>query len=618
MSGRYDGTEFNSIRYLASSGGLSCPDSDARIAYYNISGFPTLVWQGTEALVGAGTDVIDGGPYDAIVQSHIADATPWAMEVTAHSFAVGSAYATVRVELEENVADISGHFLRIAVIENNLLYGGDTEQDVLRDIVADVPITINTAGQVQNYTANFTVDPTWIAANMRIVAFVQRDGDKSVLQSCNTIPTGDWAFRFYEAGARTVVASGVHEFEDFALFNVGDATDTYDLTVDTTDLPPGWSAYLTDGVNNYTALSVSLAPGERVQYTMVIDAATSGDGAATIGIHSQGNRTDDRQLRYAVITADISVLLVDDDGGAAFETSYYEPAIATTGRSFATWDRNGAPLTGALLANFDVVVWNVGLAYPTLDADDRAAIGAYLDGGGALFVSGQDVGWELASQLGAPVLAWYRQYLHANYVADDTNDYTLSGVAADPISDGMSIVISGGDGANNQEYPDDIDPYGAAAHTIFTYSATQNGAIAADTGVHRVVYLAFGFEAISTPANRALLMQRALNWLNPDLTGVPEEPAAFALRLEQNLPNPFNPKTAIRFSLPSAGEATLRIFDASGRRVATLVEGPQTAGNHEVVWSGRSDDGQPMASGVYFYRLQSGDVEQTRKMLLLK
>ena len=67
MSGRYDGTEFNSIRYLSnSSGGLgSCPDGLARISYYGASAFPTLVWQGTNVLVGAGTDVIDGGPYDA-------------------------------------------------------------------------------------------------------------------------------------------------------------------------------------------------------------------------------------------------------------------------------------------------------------------------------------------------------------------------------------------------------------------------------------------------------------------------------------------------------------------------------------------------------------------------
>jgi hypothetical protein len=619
MSGRYDGTEFNSIRYLSSSNnGLgSCPDGMARISYYGISAFPTLVWMGTDALVGAGEDVMDGDPYDAIVQAHLTDATPWAMEVTGYSFGSGSAYATVRVELEED-ANPSTMKVRVCVLENDCLYSGDLEQDVLRDIVADVPVTINTAGQVQTVTGNFTMDPLWNPANMRIVAFIQRDSDKSIVQSCTSTPTGDWAFRYYSVGDRVTIASGSYEFGDFALFNMGDAADTYDLTLDTANLPGGWNAYITDGVNNSSALQVVLAPGERALYNVVIETGAAGGGAVELVIHSQGNRTDDRRVSYSAITPDTQVLLVDDDGGEAFETLHYGPALGTTGRSFAIWDRSAAPLTAAILANFDVVVWDVGFAFPTLDDSDRAALGAYLDGGGALFVSGQDVGWELESSIGGAALAWYRQYLHADWVADDTNDYTLDGVAGDPISDGMSIVIQGGDGANNQEYPDAIAAYDAAAHVIFNYSASYKGALAADTGVYRVVYLGFGFEAISTPANRALLMQRALNWVNPDLTGLPEEPAAFALRLEQNLPNPFNPKTAIRFSLPSAGDATLRIFDASGRRVATLLDGPQTAGEHEVVWNGQSDGGQPMASGVYFYRLQHADGEQTRKMLLLK
>jgi len=618
MSGRYDGTEYNSIRYMASSGGLSCPDADARIAYYGVTGYPTVIWMGTEPVVGADANTDDGSPYDGIVQAHLADATPWAMAVTDHVFGLG-AYATVRVELEDDVADISNTYLRIAVIEDNLVYeGGDVEVDVVRDIIADVPITINTAGQVQTHTAPFTMGLDWLPANMRIVAFIQRDGDKSVLQSCNTIPTPDWAFRYYSVGDRVVLTSGSHEFGDFALFNMGDASDTYDLTLDTSNLPGDWNAYLTDGVSNYSALQVTLAPGERALYNVVIETGSAGGGKATLVIHSQGNRTADRQISYSAITPDTQVLLVDDDGGEAFESTYYAPALGSTGRSHAIWDRTAAALTADLLANFEVVVWNVGFAFPTLDPTDRAAIGAYLDAGGALFVSGQDVGWDLARPSVGEDPVFYHNYLHANYVLDDTNDYTLDGVAGDPISNGMSLVISGGDGANNQEFPDAISAYDATAHVIFNYSATYKGAVAADTGIYRVVYLGFGFEAISTPANRALLMQRAIDWLDPDLTGVPENPAALALRLEQNLPNPFNPKTTIRFSLPSAGDAKLFVFDANGRRVATLVDGPQMAGPQEVIWDGRDDSGQALASGMYFYRLQSTAGEQTRKMLLLK
>ncbi len=83
--------------------------------------------------------------------------------------------------------------------------------------------------------------------------------------------------------------------------------------------------------------------------------------------------------------------------------------------------------------------------------------------------------------------------------------------------------------------------------------------------------------------------------------------------LEQNYPNPFNPSTTIAFALPKPSEVTLKIFDAFGREVATLVEGKLPAGRHEVVL-----DASPFSSGVYFYRLHAGKFAQTRRLLLVK
>jgi hypothetical protein len=83
--------------------------------------------------------------------------------------------------------------------------------------------------------------------------------------------------------------------------------------------------------------------------------------------------------------------------------------------------------------------------------------------------------------------------------------------------------------------------------------------------------------------------------------------------LEQNYPNPFNPSTTIAFALPKPSEVTLKIFDASGRDIATLVVGKLPAGKHEVVL-----DASPFSSGVYFYRLQAGEFSQTRRLTLVK
>jgi hypothetical protein len=85
-------------------------------------------------------------------------------------------------------------------------------------------------------------------------------------------------------------------------------------------------------------------------------------------------------------------------------------------------------------------------------------------------------------------------------------------------------------------------------------------------------------------------------------------PADFRL---VNYPNPFNPSTTIRFSLPVAGEATVKVYDVLGRELETLIDGRLTAGEHEVRWNAFN-----RASGVYFCRLQSEGVNETRKLLL--
>jgi len=89
--------------------------------------------------------------------------------------------------------------------------------------------------------------------------------------------------------------------------------------------------------------------------------------------------------------------------------------------------------------------------------------------------------------------------------------------------------------------------------------------------------------------------------------------------LAQNVPNPFNPLTTIRLSVPHPGErVTLTVYDVSGRRVITLLNGELVSGVRAVQWDGRNDQGAGVAAGIYFYRLHAGDQDLTRKMVLVK
>ena len=83
--------------------------------------------------------------------------------------------------------------------------------------------------------------------------------------------------------------------------------------------------------------------------------------------------------------------------------------------------------------------------------------------------------------------------------------------------------------------------------------------------------------------------------------------------LAQNFPNPFNPETSIKYSLAAAGHTTLRVYNMLGEEVAELFDGHQEAGVNEVVF-----DAGVLSSGIYFYRLESGDFSMTKKMVLMK
>lgn len=102
-----------------------------------------------------------------------------------------------------------------------------------------------------------------------------------------------------------------------------------------------------------------------------------------------------------------------------------------------------------------------------------------------------------------------------------------------------------------------------------------------------------------------------------NVTAIGDTPRA-AVALERIAPNPFNPRTEISFALARAGRVELRIYDARGAVVRTLVAADLEAGGHTVVWDGQTDAGRPAGSGVYFCRVQADGLGETAKLMLVK
>ena len=128
-----------------------------------------------------------------------------------------------------------------------------------------------------------------------------------------------------------------------------------------------------------------------------------------------------------------------------------------------------------------------------------------------------------------------------------------------------------------------------------------------------------------------------LSWVNkgkyiytytPITVDVSERQEKFDYKLSNNFPNPFNPSTTIKYSIPrdekrETKNIKLIVFDVLGREVTTLVNEKQQPGNYEIEFSakgrfGTDGDGSGLTSGIYFYRLQAGDYIETKKMILLK
>jgi len=115
------------------------------------------------------------------------------------------------------------------------------------------------------------------------------------------------------------------------------------------------------------------------------------------------------------------------------------------------------------------------------------------------------------------------------------------------------------------------------------------------------------------PPGQALILEVEQTGLGADQDEFSPQPIEI-----NNYPNPFNPETTLNFSLKEAAEVNIDIFNIKGQRVKQLVSGQQRAAQHSVIWNGQDDEGKPISSGIYLYRLTTENETLIRKMMLVK
>ncbi|MFZ5433379.1 MAG: FlgD immunoglobulin-like domain containing protein [Calditrichota bacterium] len=322
--------------------------------------------------------------------------------------------------------------------------------------------------------------------------------------------------------------------------------------------------------------------------------------------------------RVDIILPMTDIALVDDDNGAAYE-EYFIVSLDSIARRIRLWDK--ARLGIPSLSEVPTVVWFTGDDSATaLTVDEQTELTAYLDDGGNLLLTGQNITDALGTSS-----QFLTTVLHCSSRTNTTNLRRVYGVQDNPISAGMDIYLLGSQGAQNQNSTSSIYVLDGSTE-VMHYSTGDNPetcGVSGEYGQGKYVFLSFGLEGVSginNTTSRTNILTRCFAWFGDDLMS--DYPSPFVpnrIELAQNYPNPFNPSTTIQFSV-SAGAGTVRLtlFNLLGQEIRTLYCGSSPAGMITLQWDGTTDAGMPVPSGTYIYRLTAVETSLARTLQLVR
>ena len=307
------------------------------------------------------------------------------------------------------------------------------------------------------------------------------------------------------------------------------------------------------------------------------------------------------------------VMLVDDDGGAMYDTCYSIP-LANADYDVYQWDvsEEGAPQSELLL--FQAVVWLTGNELDSaLTTSERDALSAFLDEDGCLLLSGQNIAESIPSD---PFLT---NYLGASFEGPHSAQQMVVGIAGDPVTAGITFMFPGAGGAGNQTSTDMISAAGLGLLAMVYSAGAQPGAAVRVESSYRSLFLSFGLEGASGAAStttRQEFMTIVMDWFEVP-TGVQDQPLVQVPqdhRLLSLSPNPFNQTVRIRMVLPQAGNAEIRIYDIQGRLIEALPLGLLQRGANQICYQFN----RKYSSGVYLFTFYNRKFQGTIRGILLK
>ena len=409
--------------------------------------------------------------------------------------------------------------------------------------------------------------------------------------------------------------------------NTGTTTETVAVNM-VKDLPGDWVASLCEDVLCYPPflldIELVIAPGATTELIIDMTPVTvQGQGSATITLTSGLNPAQTQSAVFAVVSSGHDVLFVSGIGAGAAEALVTD-SITAAGRTHATWNlATMGKATGAEYTRFPTVIWAAGPYLTGMDTTDRDNLSAFVSGGGNLLLSGQNLAFASCEPTSpfydAAAVAWFQNTLGVGYAANTgSTDYVLAN-AEDAVFGSTPLAINGGSGSNDNNSPDVITAFGAGFSGL-QYSGGGTAEVRSVFGAGRTMFAAFGIEGIATAGERNYFMERALAFFAGDALAVGDQVQRVFASAPEAWPNPFNPRTSIRFTVGGdrAVPANVAVYDTRGRLVNRLYSGELGPGPQELVWNGQDEAGRTLATGVYLAAVRVADEYRTVKLTLIK
>lgn len=293
--------------------------------------------------------------------------------------------------------------------------------------------------------------------------------------------------------------------------NLGSQSDTYKLAAKTAG--GATNQVLDAGCSTPITQSNQLAPGDSQAFCVRVTIPGNATGGTDITTEVRAVSTADNTVKDTatihtlVVTANI--LLVDEDGNKPDVAGAYTAALDTYGKPYDKWDLNANQvLPQAYLNAHANVVWFTGNTYPGPIVPYESTLKNFLDNGGHLFLSGQDLLDQAAGSTD-----FVHDYLHIDWNDTTQNDQAYSsvtGVGGNPVTGSIGTVSIDSSVLGNK-FMDYIVPNGPAQAALKEPGENVT-AQTVDTGTYKVMFLAFGFEEYGNAGDKATLLGDALNW----------------------------------------------------------------------------------------------------------